>query len=160
MINTIVPFMVADLGLSDTVTPTLLAAFHPGCERHRTHTSSSPLTRRADRALLLSRRPADITSQVPGGVAVAKKGPKFVAAFQLAGSAILLALIPSAGGLGGNAGVFAMSALMLGMGVFQGPMSPVQSQISRDWMKEGVERPGPTGCSRSATRRPRCSPRS
>lgn len=33
-----------------------------------------------------------------------------------------------------------MSALMLGMGVFQGPMSPVQSQISRDWMKVGVER--------------------
>eukprot|EP01043_Picozoa_sp_COSAG02_P046429 COSAG02_NODE_4340_length_5485_cov_2.496101_6_plen_329_part_00 len=33
-----------------------------------------------------------------------------------------------------------MSALMLGMGIFQGPMSPVQSQISRDWMKEGVER--------------------
>lgn len=33
-----------------------------------------------------------------------------------------------------------MSALMLGMGVFQGPMSPVQSQISRDWMPEGVER--------------------
>lgn len=32
MINTIVPFMVADLGLSDAVTPTLLAAFHPGCE--------------------------------------------------------------------------------------------------------------------------------
>eukprot|EP01043_Picozoa_sp_COSAG02_P046430 COSAG02_NODE_4340_length_5485_cov_2.496101_7_plen_56_part_00 len=32
MINTIVPFIVADLGLADTVTPTLLAAFHPGCE--------------------------------------------------------------------------------------------------------------------------------
>ena len=32
MINTIVPFIVADLGLANTVTPTLLAAFHPGCE--------------------------------------------------------------------------------------------------------------------------------
>ena len=33
MINTIVPFIVADLGLAHTVTPTLLAAFHPGCAR-------------------------------------------------------------------------------------------------------------------------------
>jgi MFS family permease len=71
---------------------------------------------------------------------VAKKGPKFVAACQLAGSAILLALIPTAGSLGGTRAVYAMSALMLGMGIFQGPMSPTQSQISRDWMKEGVER--------------------
>ena len=30
MINTLVPFIVADLGLPHTTTPTLLAAFHPG----------------------------------------------------------------------------------------------------------------------------------
>ncbi len=83
---------------------------------------------------------ADISSQIPGGVVVSKKGPKFVATCQLAGSAVLLSLIPTAGSLGGNTAVYAMSALMLGMGIFQGPMSPVQSQISRDWMKEGVER--------------------
>lgn len=83
---------------------------------------------------------ADISSQIPGGVVVSNKGPKFVAACQLAGSAVLLSLIPYAGSLGGTAAVYAMSALMLGMGIFQGPMSPVQSQISRDWMKEGVER--------------------
>lgn len=43
MINTIVPFIVADLGLSDNVTPTLLAAFHPGCEMaHCVHCSVGP----------------------------------------------------------------------------------------------------------------------
>ena len=35
---------------------------------------------------------------------------------------------------------FIVAALMLGMGLAQGPMSPVQSQISRDWMPLGVER--------------------
>ena len=30
MINTIVPFIVADLKLDRSLTPTLLAAFHPG----------------------------------------------------------------------------------------------------------------------------------
>eukprot|EP01044_Picomonas_judraskeda_P025226 COSAG03_NODE_7235_length_944_cov_1.420118_2_plen_239_part_01 len=143
MINTIVPFIVADLGLAPAVTPTLLAAFHPGCERiPPTAAIDGDDTQLAwlridEYALALC---ADISSQIPGGVVVSKKGPKFVAACQLAGSAVLLSLIPSAGRLGGNSAVYAMSALMLGMGVFQGPMSPVQSQISRDWMKEGVER--------------------
>eukprot|EP01047_Picozoa_sp_COSAG01_P075458 COSAG01_NODE_12938_length_1660_cov_1.127482_2_plen_110_part_00 len=31
----------------------------------------------------------------------------------------------------------AMSALMLGMGLFQGPMAPVNSQLARDWMPRG-----------------------
>jgi len=112
MINTLVPFMVADLQLPRSATPTLLAAFHPGY----------------------------ISSQVPFAAVVAQKGPKFVAAIQLAGSAVLLSLIPRAGNVGGRPAVLAMSALMLGMGVFQGPMSPVQSQLSRDWMPEGIER--------------------
>ena len=113
MINTLVPFLVADLGLPSTVTPTLLAAFHPGY----------------------------ILTQVPGGLLVSSKGPAFVATLQLAGSAALLALIPAAGALGTQRmKVLAMSTLMLGMGAFQGPMSPVQSQIARDWMPAGVER--------------------
>jgi hypothetical protein len=112
MINTLVPFIVADLGLPHTTTPTLLAAFHPGY----------------------------ITTQVPGGIAVARFGAKLVAAIQLFGSALLLGLIPTAGGLPRRAATALMSALMLGMGCFQGPMSPVQSQLSRDWMPEGVER--------------------
>ena len=112
MINTLVPFIVEDLGLPHTVTPTLLAAFHPGY----------------------------ITTQVPGGLVVRSKGAKFVAAVQLTGSALLLALLPMAGSLGGKGATLAMSAVMLGMGAFQGPMSPVQSQLSRDWMPDGVER--------------------
>ena len=74
MINTLVPFIVADLGLPASLTPTLLAAFHPGY----------------------------ILTQVPGGLLVASKGPKFVATLQLAASAMLLGLIPRFGALGGR----------------------------------------------------------
>ena len=85
-INTLVPFVVADLQLPRSLTPSLLAAFHPGY----------------------------IATQVPTAYAVKAKGPKFVCSIMLLGSAALLGLVPRAGSLRGSqsAKVLAMSALM------------------------------------------------
>jgi hypothetical protein len=67
-INTMVPFIVSDLGLPRALTPSLLAAFHPGY----------------------------IATQVPTAYVVKAKGAKFVCSVMLFGSAALLALVPRA----------------------------------------------------------------
>ena len=123
-INTMVPFVVADLGLPRSVTPSLLAAFHPGY----------------------------IMTQIPSAFLVASHGPKFVCALQLAGSAAMMGLVPWAGSLRGSQllRVVGMSALMLVMGLFQGPMSPVGSQLCRDWYPQGG---GPGGVERAWAQR-------
>ena len=123
-INTMVPFVVADLGLPRSVTPSLLAAFHPGY----------------------------IMTQIPSAFLVASHGPKFVCAIQLAGSAAMMAMVPWAGSLRGSQllKVGGMSALMLVMGLFQGPMSPVGSQLCRDWYPQGG---GPGGVERAWAQR-------
>eukprot|EP01051_Picozoa_sp_SAG22_P013628 SAG22_NODE_1548_length_4150_cov_2.816095_7_plen_274_part_00 len=113
-INTLVPFVVADLGLDAALIPSLLAAFHPGY----------------------------ILSQLPGAAVARRSGAKFVGSVQLAGCVLLLVMMPRAGGgaLGKRAAVAVLSALMCGLGVCQGPMSPVLSQLNHAWMPEGVER--------------------
>ena len=74
-INTMVPFVVSDLGLPRSVTPSLLAAFHPGY----------------------------ILTQIPSSFLVKSRGPKFVCSFQLLGSAGMMMLVPAASNLRGSA---------------------------------------------------------
>lgn len=108
-----IPFIVRDMGLPTSLTPTLLAAFHPGY----------------------------ICSQIPGGKVVKAKGPKYLATLQLAGCAVFMALMPLAGNIKGQrASVAVLSILMTCLGVVQGPMSPVISQLQGAWMPTGVER--------------------
>eukprot|EP01052_Picozoa_sp_SAG31_P013863 SAG31_NODE_845_length_11547_cov_8.098096_9_plen_451_part_00 len=114
-INTLVPFVVADLGLDSKLTPSLLAAFHPGY----------------------------IVSQLPGASIARHSGPKFVGTLQLLGCVIFMALMPRAGVLraaGSGRAVAVLSSLFFGLGVCQGPMSPVLSQLNQAWMPKGVER--------------------
>ena len=113
-INTLIPFIVADLGLPAAFTPRLLAPFHYGY----------------------------ILSQIPGGVLAKRWGSVRLGSCQLALCAVILALVPGAGSLRGSQRlkVLAMTALMTGLGIFQGPMSPVTSQLNRAWMPAGVER--------------------
>ena len=73
-INTMVPFVVSDLGLPRSVTPSLLAAFHPGY----------------------------ILTQIPSSFLVKSHGPKFVCSFQLLGSAGMMMLVPVASNLRGT----------------------------------------------------------
>jgi hypothetical protein len=73
-INTMVPFVVQDLGLPRSVTPSLLAAFHPGY----------------------------ISTQIPSSFIVKSRGPKFVCSIQLLGSAGMMMLVPAASNLRGN----------------------------------------------------------
>ena len=102
-----------DMGLPTAITPTLLAAFHPGY----------------------------ICSQIPGAAVVRRSGPKFLATLQLVGCAVFTAAMPSAGNIRSRgAAVAALSGLMACLGVVQGPMSPVISQLNSAWMPTGVER--------------------
>eukprot|EP01043_Picozoa_sp_COSAG02_P018529 COSAG02_NODE_867_length_16363_cov_3.359137_9_plen_302_part_00 len=144
-INTMVPFVVSDLGLPRSVTPSLLAAFHPGY----------------------------ILTQIPSSFLVKSRGPKFVCSFQLLGSAGMMMLVPAASNLRGTPShppvyqfksanmqrlltgssalkVGVMSVLMFVMGMFQGPMSPVGSQLNRNWMPRGG---GPGGVERAWAQR-------
>ena len=70
-INTLIPFVVRDMGLPTSLTPTLLAAFHPGY----------------------------ICSQIPGAAVVRRSGPKYLATLQLAGCAAFMAAMPWAGNI-------------------------------------------------------------
>ena len=101
------------MGLPTSLTPTLHAAFHPGY----------------------------ICSQIPGGKVVKRKGPKFLGSIQLAGCALFMALMPLAGKIKGQRGaVVTLSVIMACLGIVQGPMSPVISQLQGAWMPTGVER--------------------
>jgi sugar phosphate permease len=112
-INTLIPFVVRDMGLPTSLTPTLLAAFHPGY----------------------------ICSQIPGAAVVRRSGPKYLATLQLAGCAVFMAAMPWAGNIKSRGvAVASLSALMACLGVVQGPMSPVISQLQGAWMPTGVER--------------------
>ena len=112
-INTLVPFIVEEMGLPTALTPTLLAAFHPGY----------------------------ICSQIPGAAMVKRHSAKFLGTCQLAGCAAMLALMPRASGVRSQgAAVAVLSVFMALLGVLQGPMSPVMSQLNRNWMPAGVER--------------------
>ena len=106
-----VPIIVADLGLPRSATPSLLAAFHPGY----------------------------ILTQIPSSFLVKSRGAKFVCSIQLVGSAAMMMLVPTAANLKGSQTlkVAVMSLLMFVMGLFQGPMSPVGSQLNRNWMPRG-----------------------
>ena len=101
------------MGLPVSLTPTLLAAFHPGY----------------------------ICSQRPGAAVVRRSGAKFLATLQLIGCAVFMAAMPSAGNIRSRGlAVGVLSGLMACLGVVQGPMSPVISQLQGAWMPTGVER--------------------
>jgi MFS family permease len=106
-INSLVPFIVAQYGMPSAAIASLLAAFHPGY----------------------------VASMIPGGGATVRWGPKPVIQLGVLGTASTLALMPIAGRLGRPA--MTLSAVMIFMGLAQGPMSPALGQMSRDWMPRG-----------------------
>ena len=106
-INSLVPFIVAQYGMPPAAVASLLAAFHPGY----------------------------VASMVPGGGATVRWGSKPVIQMGILGTAGSLALMPLAGKLGSPA--LMLSAVMVFMGLTQGPMSPGLGQMSRDWMPSG-----------------------
>ena len=72
---------------------------------------------------------------IPGGGATVRWGAKPVIQLGVLGTAASLALMPAAGRLGRPA--LTLSAVMVFMGLTQGPMSPALGQMSRDWMPSG-----------------------
>jgi MFS family permease len=106
-INSLVPFIVAQYGMPSAAIASLLAAFHPGY----------------------------VASMIPGGGATVRWGPKPVIQLGVLGTAATLALMPIAARLGRPA--MTLSAVMIFMGLTQGPMSPALGQMSRDWMPTG-----------------------
>jgi MFS family permease len=106
-INSLVPFIVAQYGMPSAAVASLLAAFHPGY----------------------------VASMIPGGGATVRWGSKPVIQLGVLGTAATLALMPVAGRLGRPA--LTLSAVMVFMGLTQGPMSPALGQMSRDWMPTG-----------------------
>ena len=94
-------------GMPSAATASLLAAFHPGY----------------------------VASMIPGGGATVAWGAKPVIQLGVLGTALTLALMPVAGRLGRPA--LTLSAVMVFMGLTQGPMSPALGQMSRDWMPSG-----------------------
>eukprot|EP01049_Picozoa_sp_SAG25_P003075 SAG25_NODE_170_length_13039_cov_23.733153_7_plen_374_part_00 len=105
-IPSLVPFMVQELGLPQTTVPTLLAAFHPGY----------------------------VAANLPGGPLVQAIGAKRVGLAGLAGTALAFALFPAAGRLRSPRAVTALVWLMVVMGAFQGPLSPVLMQTNTNWI--------------------------
>ena len=106
-INSLVPFIVAQYGMPSAALASLLAAFHPGY----------------------------VTSMIPGGGATVRWGSKPVIQLGVLGTAATLALMPTAARLGRPA--VTLAAVMVFMGLTQGPMSPALGQMSRDWMPKG-----------------------
>lgn len=104
-IPSLVPFMVSDLGLPQSTVPTLLAAFHPGY----------------------------VAANLPGGPLVQAVGAKRVGLLGLLGTAFCFALFPAAGRSKGRA-ITLLCQLMLVMGLFQGPLSPVLMQTNQKWI--------------------------
>lgn len=104
-IPSMVPFIVAELGLPPSSVPALLSAFHPGY----------------------------VASNLPGGPLVQRFGAKRVGLVGIAGTAVLFGLMSGVGVAGTRAASLLM-ALMLTMGLIQGPLSPVLMQTNQHWI--------------------------
>ncbi len=104
-IPSMVPFIVAELGLPQSSVPALLSAFHPGY----------------------------VASNLPGGPLVQQFGAKLVGLVGIAGTAALFGLMSGVGVARAHASSLLM-ALMLVMGLLQGPLSPVLMQTNQQWI--------------------------
>jgi sugar phosphate permease len=104
-IPSMVPFIVAELGLPQSSVPALLSAFHPGY----------------------------VASNLPGGPLVQRFGAKMVGLVGIAGTAALFGLMSGVGIARTRASSLLM-ALMLVMGLLQGPLSPVLMQTNQQWI--------------------------
>ena len=104
-IPSMIPFIVAELGLPQSSVPALLSAFHPGY----------------------------VASNLPGGPLVQRFGAKIVGLVGIAGTAVLFGLMSSVGIARTHASSLLMG-LMLVMGILQGPLSPVLMQTNQQWI--------------------------
>ena len=77
------------------------------------------------------------TSPLLGAPIVQKYGGKGIMTVAMGSTGVLTALLPLAARSGGAA---ALSAIMVAMGMAQGPLAPALSELNRVWMPLGTER--------------------
>ena len=88
--------------------------------------------------LLSSFYPGYLLTQMPAGPIVQRFGGKPVMSISLLGTGLIFLCAPRAMDRGG---VALLGALLGVLGLLQGPMSPCQAQLNRDWVpQEGSER--------------------
>jgi sugar phosphate permease len=90
-------------------------------------------------AVLAAFFPGYLLSQVPAGPAVQAWGGKLMNTLNIGGSALCMALVP----LAARRGRLLVSAVMLAMGLFQGPSIPILGQVEPEIHRVDPE-PGST----------------
>ena len=95
----------------------------------------SPPPRPPRPARVLTAAPgADLATQLPGSYLIQRVGAKVVLTANMLGTTLILLAVPAVSSLR------ALAALLLAMGVLQGPFIPAQNCLKREWMPQGAER--------------------
>ena len=108
----LVPFIAKEMAFSEAERAMLLGAFYPGY----------------------------VASHIPGGWAVQRFGGKAVLSVNMAGTALLCVLMPLGMRVRASARAATLSALLLCMGLCQGPLIPALQHMRRDWLPQGPGR--------------------
>ena len=73
---------------------------------------------------------ADLATQLPGSYLIQRVGAKVVLTANMLGTTLILLAVPAVSSLR------ALAALLLAMGVLQGPFIPAQNCLKREWMPQ------------------------
>ena len=86
----------------------------------------------ADTVALLAR--GYLLTQLPAGWLAQRFGAKLVLTLNMAGTAVLFSLLPSAVRAGGAASTLPVAGLLTTMGLCQGGLIPAEAAINREWL--------------------------
>lgn len=87
--------------------------------------------------LLAAFFPGYLCTQVPAGILSARLGPKILLTGNMVATSVLTLAMP----LVSRSGAMPMAALLTTMGLCQGSLVPCASQMERNWLPTGPERP-------------------
>ena len=75
-----------------------------------------------------------LLTQLPAGWLAQRFGAKLVLTLNMAGTAVLFSLLPSAVRAGGAASTLPVAGLLTTMGLCQGGLIPAEAAINREWL--------------------------